>query len=102
MTNKIISAYIERKVEGIELLKTLVHEQDSMYPSEYIEPWRVKEFLSDMAQEIFSALPNRENPVSWLDTQEITEDNIPLLEHFKGGFNTCRSTFLENIKKLTP
>jgi hypothetical protein len=48
----------------------------------------VNKFLSDMAQEIFRCLPEE------LDVTQYMSQGA--------AFNSCRSTFLENIKKLTP
>ena len=88
MPNQIINDYIEKK--KAQLGEELKH-------SQFIDYSRIEQFLSDMAQEIFSCLPEeRTRGVKDFADKEIGEEYQP----FRKGHNFCRSTFLENIKKL--
>jgi hypothetical protein len=60
-----------------------------------------KDFLSDMAQEIFGCLPLKREVIcgdieAQRDWENAHEDKVAYMD----GHNSCRSTFLENIKKL--
>ena len=85
MTNEVFKDYIERKKE--EFIETVVNKVPLMEH----EAYPVIEFLSDMAQEIFGCLPKEKDPLN--------PDTVLWRERAE-GHNSCRSTFLENIKKL--
>ena len=95
--DSVITSYIERKKQIFSsvLLKkcgNLEITNGELVDGD-IQP--IEKFLSDMAQEILGALP--EEKILIKGTREIEE----ILDIGKEGFNSCRSTFLENIKKLT-
>ena len=86
MTNEVFKDYIERKKNQLGDEFCVMLERSARENGESSEEWteKLEVFLSDMAQEIFGALPREER-------ENCSHD---------AGFNHCRSTFLENIKKL--
>ena len=87
LNEEVFNDYIERKKSAFR--ETFKH-------SQFIDYSKVEEFLSDMAQEIFGCLPLER--MSWLDHGD--GSGHPTETPRDTAFNSCRSTFLENIKKL--
>ena len=79
------SEYIERKKEQLN------KEYPKMISRNGFSVTRLEEFLSDMAQEIFSCLPEEKIISPGCRCNDCLS---------RREFNSCRSTFLENIKKL--
>ena len=105
MTNEVFKDYIERKKAEVELLS--MYDQEEIGCSVVLNEWMdvdnmkiLSDFLSDMAQEIFDALPEE----ATMDKEERElNDLVHTTERqydINLGHNFCRSTFLENIKKL--
>jgi len=89
------SAYIERKKNQLGDEFCVMLERSARENGESSEEWteKLEVFLSDMAQEIFSCLPEEKIISPGCRCNDCLS---------RREFNSCRSTFLENIKKLTP
>jgi len=87
MTNEVFKDYIERKKSAFR--ETFKH-------SQFIDYSKVEEFLSDMAKEIFGALPEEATERT---SAKIREDYAMSYDECL-SWNACRKAFLENIKKL--
>jgi FKBP-type peptidyl-prolyl cis-trans isomerase (trigger factor) len=100
MPNQIINDYTERKKEEAKSRCVLMIDAGADKWELSMTNDRLQKFLSDMAQEIFGCLPDEatmdkeERALNDLVHTTQRQDDINL------GHNFCRSTFLENIKKL--
>ena len=94
MTNEVFKDYIERKIRDFEkkFTKDIEHVDTSELRVNLF--FSLRDFIDDMAQEIFGALPEEKDTFK--------KDGKPIYDLENVGYNSCRSTFLENIKKLTP
>jgi hypothetical protein len=90
--NSIINDYIERKKEEAVDKFCVMLERAGRDSGESSNEWseRLEIFLSEMAQEIFGCLPQSKDINEYQQKLSIEGDE----------WNSCRSTFLENIKKL--
>jgi hypothetical protein len=90
MTNEIISEYIERKKKWLEA-NHLDGDALNDCGGAMISATEVFEIMFDMAQEIFRQLPKE---------KDLLNPDTVLWRERAEGHNSCRSTFLENRKKL--
>jgi hypothetical protein len=117
MTNEVFKDYIERKKE--EWNRQFGHYGEIINGKKSLpDEMEAKDFLSDMAQEIFGCLPKRKDTTPYSgnltkccnEPEKEGEDGITYCSGCEKNFpelvgeewNSCRSTFLENIKNLTP
>lgn len=84
------SEYIERKKEELKQAHIGINEGDNTWNN-------LEKFFSDMAQEIFGALPKE---IEFDESDYEGEFDDCLDATYNGAWNSCRSTFLKNIKKL--
>jgi len=99
MTNEVFKDYIERKIRDFEkkFTKDIEHVDTPELRADLF--FSLRDFIDDMAQDIFSQLPE----VKKRRMEEFADKSMgKKYEDWRDGHNSCRSTFLENIKKLTP
>ena len=98
MTNEVFKDYIERKKNQLGDEFCVMLERSARENGESSEEWteKLEVFLSDMAQEIFGALPEEATERT---SAKIREDYAMSYDECL-SWNACRKAFLENIKKL--
>ena len=98
MTNEVFKDYIERKKNKLGDEFCVMLERAGRDNGESSEEWteKLENFLSDMAKEIFGALPEEATERT---SAKIREDYAMSYDECL-SWNACRKAFLENIKKL--
>ena len=93
MTNEVFKDYIEKKKADFRRITERFCETEIIgsKPCFLVSIEEGEQFLSDMAQEIFRQLPKE---------KDLLNPDTVLWRERAEGHNSCRSTFLENIKKL--